>query len=177
MVFGAALFCRPNFALLAPVVVAAFWRTPAKVFAVRIASASLIAALTFALAGIAAHGRPFWPRNGPYNLYAGNNPFSGQALLEKLNAEPSIYPAFRATHSDLVPANATTDFYYSPALQPIFTHDALIFVVHHPDVYKRQEGDGEGEKQPAKYIFRAWHRVRWLDAGGGSMAACGARIS
>jgi hypothetical protein len=132
MAFGAALFCRPNFALLVPVVVAAFWRAPAKVFAVRIASAALIAALTFALAGIAAHGRPFWPRNGPYNLYAGDNPFSGQALLEKLNAEPSIYPAFRAQHPDLVPANPAKDFYYSPAFQHIFTHDALIFVVHHP---------------------------------------------
>ena len=132
LVFGAALFCRPNFALLAPVVAAAFWRVPAKVFAVRIAFAALIAAVTFAVAGIAAHGRPFWPRNGPYNLYAGDNPFSSQALLEKLNAEPSIDLAFRATHADLIPADPAKGFYYSAALEHIYTHDALTFIVHRP---------------------------------------------
>lgn len=132
LVFGAALFCRPNLALLPVAGLYAFARTPAKTSAARIASAGLIAALTFALAGIAAHGKPFWPDNGPYNFYAGENPLSARALLADLNGEPSIAPAFRATHPDLVPANATGDFYHSHALENIFTRDALLFVVHHP---------------------------------------------
>lgn len=132
LIFGAALFCRPNFALLIPVVLYAFSRDPGRVSIVRVGASALIATLTFALAGVAAHGKPFWPGNGPYNLYAGDNSLSARALLDHLNAEPSIDPAFRAAHPDMVPANATGDFFYSPALKPIYNHDAVSFVVHHP---------------------------------------------
>src|ERR1035437_6967477 len=131
-VLGFSLFCRPNFALLVPAILYGLWRAPAKPSGLRFTSIFLVAAVTFAFAGIAAHGRPFWPRNGAYNFYAGNNPFSSQVLLEKLNGEPSIMPALRAAHSGLVPDTVPQDFYYSPALQPIYTHDAVAFVVHHP---------------------------------------------
>ena len=132
IVFGVALFARPNYALLIPAIVYALWRAPARLSLVRAVSAGLIAALTFSLAGIAAHGRPFLPRNGPYNLYAGDNPYSGQSLLERLNGEPSIDVAFRAAHPDLIPADPGPDFYFSPTLEGVYTHDALSFVLHHP---------------------------------------------
>jgi hypothetical protein len=36
-------------------------------------------------------GRPlFWPTNGPYNLFAGNNPAAMPALVSDYNAEPSL---------------------------------------------------------------------------------------
>lgn len=43
-----------------------------------------------------ATGTPFFtPRNGPYNLFAGNNPYSAGYLLEFFNAEQSILPGLR----------------------------------------------------------------------------------
>jgi len=42
------------------------------------------------------HGRPFYPHNGPYNLFAGFNPFSEEAIKRNLNAEDSIVPALAA---------------------------------------------------------------------------------
>jgi hypothetical protein len=56
----------------------------------------------FFLAGIAVYaaisflatGRPwFWPSNGAYNFFAGNNPYSFRYLLEYSNAEQSLRPA------------------------------------------------------------------------------------
>jgi len=35
----------------------------------------------------------FWPKNGPYNFFAGNNQFTASSLLENQNAEQSIKPA------------------------------------------------------------------------------------
>lgn len=132
LVLGVGLFSRPNFALLVPVIAYAFWRAARRTSFARIATAGVVAAATFALAGVAAHGKPFWPRNGPYNLYAGDNPYSAHALLTKLNGEPSIDAGFRAAHPDLVPADANEDFYYSAALEPIYMRDAVGFVAHHP---------------------------------------------
>jgi len=135
-VLGAALFCRPNFLVLAPVILYAIWTGPARPAGWRLVwfsgGAALVAAMVFALAGVGAHGAPFVPRNGPYNLYAGNNPLSAGMLLGKLNGEPSLAPALRAAHPKLVPADPPQDFYFSAALEPVYTHDALQFMREHP---------------------------------------------
>jgi hypothetical protein len=80
LVFGAGLFCRPNYAFLLPVIFLSFYRR-GKTRSLRLAcgyfTASIaIACATFALLGVVSHGSPFSPRNGPYNLYAGHNPRS-----------------------------------------------------------------------------------------------------
>jgi hypothetical protein len=129
---GSAFFCRPNFFLLLPAILFAVPRASSRISVLRIAAAGAIASLTFALAGVAAHGRPFVPRNGPYNLYAGANPGSAHALLTDLNAESSIFPALRDAHPNLIPPDAPHSAYFSPALEPIYDRDALHFLFHHP---------------------------------------------
>ena len=52
-----------------------------------------VAGLTYAGVTAAVHGTPFLPQNGPYNLYAGFNPETENALLNKVNGEVSIVPA------------------------------------------------------------------------------------
>jgi hypothetical protein len=132
LVLGAALFCRPNFLLLAPAILYALWTARARALLLRTLAVALIATIAFAFAGVAAHGRPFLPRNGPYNFYAGDNSLSAQALIEDLNAEPSIAPALRAAHPGLVPADPAPDFYFSAALEPVYTGNAFSFALHHP---------------------------------------------
>jgi hypothetical protein len=93
---------------------------------------ALVATLAFAALGLLSHGSAFVPRNGPYNLFAGNNPYAGTALLEKLNAEPSIPKAFAAEYPAPLPDQRSPDFFYGRALQPFYTHASADFAVHHP---------------------------------------------
>lgn len=132
--FGAGLFCRPNFALLAPVVLIVYGKQRASL---RSAPASLGAlaitsAVVFALLGILSHGSPFIPRNGPYNLYAGTNPYSAHALLDSLNAEPSILPSVLDADPALLPAPATSEALYAPSLESFYKTQSLLFIKRHP---------------------------------------------
>lgn len=50
-----------------------------------------IAALAYLACAWTITGRPlFWPSNGPYNLFAGNNPASMSMLVSEYNAETSL---------------------------------------------------------------------------------------
>ena len=142
--FGCGLFCRPNYIFLAAPILYALLTAPSPpaprpaapralaAFAAILATAALV----FALLGAAAHGRPFLPRNGPYNLYAGNNPYTAATLWTSLNAETSIYPAFNQAYPGLAPTAdytpAYTAFFYSPALEPLYTRQSLLFARAHP---------------------------------------------
>ena len=139
--FGCGLFCRPNYIFLAAPILYALLTAPAPRPAAPRALAAFTAilataALVFALLGAAAHGRPFLPRNGPYNLYAGNNPYTAATLWTSLNAETSIYPAFDQAYPGLAPTAdytpAYTAFFYSPALEPLYTRESLLFALRHP---------------------------------------------
>ena len=135
IIFAAGLFCRPNFAVLAPVLLYALLtsrprpKTP-KILAT-LGVTTLTTILLYSLLGIAAHGKPFLPTNGPYNLYVGNNPYAAQAFLQKLNGEPSLYPSMRAQHPNLTPEDAGPDFFHQAALSPLYTHDATTYITHH----------------------------------------------
>ncbi len=49
-----------------------------------------------AVSGLATGDPLFFPRNGPYNLFAGNNPLSAAALRTGYNGEASVVPALAA---------------------------------------------------------------------------------
>lgn len=135
LVAGAGIFCRPNYALMLPVVLYAAWTSPGATVRRTVLSLStvlMVAAATFVFLGWCAHGRPFVPRNGPYNLFAGNNPYAGETLLTKLNAEPSIPEAFAAEYPKPLPDTSAAGFFYSPALEPFYNHASADFALHHP---------------------------------------------
>ncbi len=134
LALGAGMSSRPNFLLLTPVLLwAAFRRDgPGRNAELprRFAAALLLcaaAALAFFALGAAEHGRAYFPRNGPYNLYAGHNAFTAHALLTAENAEPSIVPAYAATPNLPDPGD-----YYGARLQTFYTRGAEAFALHHP---------------------------------------------
>jgi hypothetical protein len=131
LIFAAAIFCRPNLILLFPILLILLFlrRTnlqPAR--AVEHAAIFLIVTVTgFSLLGIASHGSIYFPRNGPYNLYAGHNPQTEAALLNHLNAEYSLIPDFYAIH----PGEPVPDF-YSPEIGATYNQRSIDFAIHHP---------------------------------------------
>lgn len=90
-----AMFVRLNALTILPVVwLAAWWqRRDAPRRAVRPMLASGVAAIVvYASLSLAATGAPmFWAANGPYNVFAGNNPASYTATVTDYNAELSLY--------------------------------------------------------------------------------------
>jgi|GEM_PF-1925479 len=90
LVYGLGVLVRPNFGIAIFILVWSLWKLPfvsqlKLVLLSTIMSISIFAAIT---AGI--HGQPFFPQNGPYNMFAGANSYTGAALYEFGNAEPSI---------------------------------------------------------------------------------------
>ena len=131
IIFAAAIFCRPDLILLFPLVVTLFLLrranlTPAR-SALHIASFCVIAVAGFSLLGIFSHGSAYFPRNGPYNLYAGHNHQTSAALLHHLNAEYSLIPDFSSSH----PGEPVPDF-YSFEMGATYTQQAVRFALHHP---------------------------------------------
>ena len=130
-VFAVAVFCRPNYLLLLPLIlVTLFNRRPRLTLPTATLSSATciaIASITFALLGAASHGSAFFPRNGPYNLYAGHNPFSLQSLLTNLNAEPSLTSAYLESH----PSDPHSDL-YAPALGTYYLRQSLLFARQNP---------------------------------------------
>jgi hypothetical protein len=131
LVFAAAIFCRPNLILLLPVVLVLLLHPRARLsraeFGGHLIVFLAITAVGFALFGVASHGFAFFPRNGPYNLYAGHNSQTMPALLHDLNAENSIAYEFEEAH----PGVPTPDL-YSQALGSSYTRQSIHFAHHHP---------------------------------------------
>lgn len=128
---AAGLFCRPNYILLLPVIFFSFYgrrSSQSLRFIIGNFVASLvIACAVFALLGVAGHGKPFIPQNGPYNLYAGNNPHTLDALLTHLNAESSLTTSYLELHPDATDADL-----HSISLKHFYTHHAMRFALGHP---------------------------------------------
>jgi hypothetical protein len=131
LVFAAAIFCRPNLILLLPVVLVLL--LPPRVnltrseFGGHLVVFLATTAVGFSLLGVASHGFIFFPRNGPYNLYAGHNSQTMHALQHDLNAENSIAYEFEEAH----PGVPTPDL-YSQALGSSYTWKSIHFAHHHP---------------------------------------------
>ncbi len=121
-VWGLGMAVRPNFVLLAVPIAWALFAARARLGA---ACAFGAAALALAAANTLAHGAFYFPQNGPYNLFAGANPYTRGALLSVFNAEPSIAPAM-AAHG--YPALNS----YALALRPVYSRFALQFMAAHP---------------------------------------------
>ena len=87
-------FIRPNAITLLPVVAFAAWlhaRASARRPLVPVMMSAVAALLTYlTLSWVVAGTLLFWPSNGPYNLFAGNNPASYRAIAVDYNAEPSV---------------------------------------------------------------------------------------
>ena len=132
LVFAAAIFCRPNLVLMLPVIVVLLLRrrkdlSPVRA-AGRIAIFLVVTASAFVLLGIVSHGSAFFPGNGPYNLYAGHNVYTMQALLYNLNAEPSIADGFYAAY----PGAPTPDLSSPLPGSDSFIRQSIHFAIHHP---------------------------------------------
>ena len=148
VVFAAAVFCRSNYL---PVAIALLYAlhsggerqhgsvplsVASKETAIR---TSLFCFFVFVVSGISTysflgtvgHGSPFFPQNGSYNLFAGNNPYSVPAFLANLNGELSINPAYRAHHPELSPLAPSPDF-RDPSLYDFYLRSSFEYALHHP---------------------------------------------
>ena len=135
---GAATLVRPNLILLGALLLVcagslrrlATWKLAAV--------AGCTAVLLFVGATTAVHGRPFFPQNGPYNMFAGSNPRSANALLTHQNAEVSILPALNdlgivAVMNWNVPSEQpgihdARDLVYAP----LYSRETKRFILQHP---------------------------------------------
>lgn len=108
---GVTAFVRPNCWSLLPFV-AAFACMSVEGRSRRVMTASAVVAVCVAayiLCAIAATGRAsFWPSNGPYNVFAGNNPSTLDALRRDYNAEPSLSGGLSWCGVDAAPRAATS---------------------------------------------------------------------
>jgi hypothetical protein len=134
---AAAVFCRPNYVVLFPIIFISFYsRRPSlsvRSLAVCLAVSAAVTCGVFALFGTAIHGRPFFPRNGSYNLYAGQNRHTMSALLHKLNAEDSIATDFLEKHPEVSDPDSNADLHlYAASLAPYYNRQAISFAFQHP---------------------------------------------
>ena len=96
VVWGFGASARPNLLLLAFPCAYMLWAGYGRGWVVRFAGIAAGAAVVFAVTLTLAHGSLYFPQNGPYNLFAGANPYTEATLLREYNAEPSIDPALAA---------------------------------------------------------------------------------
>ncbi|GAC1415248.1 MAG: hypothetical protein NVSMB62_02530 [Acidobacteriaceae bacterium] len=131
-IWAFGIFNRPNYALLLPALLFVLWRaTPsaerAKRLPLTIAALLAVSCAVYGTISLSVYRAVVFPGNGPYNLYAGQNTFTERALLDQLNAETAIVPALQAAHMPEAAANP-----HDLALQPYFTHAAIVFAATHP---------------------------------------------
>ena len=105
-------FVRPNALTLLPVVwFAAWWQSRdtwrALVPILMSGAAAMVIYVSLSLA--AARAPVFWAGNGPYNLFAGNNPASYAATVVDYNAEPSLFQGLAWCGVPSPPQTATAD--------------------------------------------------------------------
>lgn len=94
LALGLFILVRPNAITLVVALVAIAWlaRTPwSRPTATVLATLVTFVALSWTLTGTPL----FWPKNGGYNLFAGNNPFAHAMLVGNYNAEYSLDDGLR----------------------------------------------------------------------------------
>ena len=148
VVFGAAVFCRPNYVLIAVALLYALSSEGKPQHGLASISSiqkkmtfrtGILTLVVFAASGISTyiflgtvgHGSPFFPHNGSYNLFAGNNPYSASAFLANFNGELSINSAYRAQHPELSPSDPSPDF-RDPSLSNFYLRSSVGYARHHP---------------------------------------------
>lgn len=130
---GYCSFDRPNYIFLVPALVGAVWFARRRVrnsnlqWVRPVVAAGLILCVTYMGLSLLTYREVRTPENGAYNLFAGNNQFSRAALLEHLNAEPSIVPALAADGILLQNGNPA----YA-SLIPFYRQASRRFAWHHP---------------------------------------------
>jgi len=129
--WGLSINVRPNFPALILPVAFAFWFAPVQEGRTRtllVSGALTLSAAALAVFAVSSvvHGTFYFPQNGPYNFYAGDNAFTERALLGNLNAEPSIYPSLLAEGF-----SSDVDV-YDPELRPYYVHHALLYIRRNP---------------------------------------------
>lgn len=87
LLLGAAVLVRPNLVLLVPLAWIEMWRVKAPKTILRSSLQAIIVVVCYLVVTTVVHGRPFLPKNGPYNLCAGANPFTAEHIE---NAEGSL---------------------------------------------------------------------------------------
>jgi hypothetical protein len=131
LVIGLWTLTRPNIITVLPVVFILIYADRGFSFTSTSKALGLVlasAALTYGSAAyLTTAEATFWPSNGPYNFYAGNNEFSNNYLIRLRNAENSLEPAL-ALHDALPiggdPHNVTPITYSRLAKEHIMRHPA-----------------------------------------------------
>ncbi len=128
LVWGVSTSVRPNFALLFAPVVLVLWLNRARHWMANVALFTLISFAAYAGCNTLSHGSFYVPSNGPYNLFAGANPYAQQAFVQGYNGETGIDTALHALgvhfsdHRELW-------------LTPTYKTQALLFIRTHPGEY------------------------------------------
>ncbi len=138
LVLGAAVLVRPNLCLMLALAVPALAASPFRRRAALLLVAFAVSLATYLAVTAATHGKPFWPKNGAYNVFAGANPYTAYFLLHDHNAEESILPALRQhgfhpgldwhRPSDQPGIDDSRDLRYVPVYRAL----AVQFVRQHP---------------------------------------------
>jgi hypothetical protein len=161
---GIAIASRANLILLVPLLLAIFFlagRTaPKPTVATGAIVFLLVVAAGFAGVAIASHGSFFWPHNGPYNLYAGHNPYTVEQMLDRENGEYSIRPAITPTHPGI-----SLEDTYSENLEPFYMQQVKAFAVHNPATEIKLLG------VKLFTLLRPDTKVQPLHSGGGKVKA------
>jgi 4-amino-4-deoxy-L-arabinose transferase-like glycosyltransferase len=131
IVWGLSINVRPNFPVLILPIAFAFWFAPVRGNRIRTlltnGTLTLAAAvLAVIVVSVVVHGALYIPQNGPYNFYAGDNAFTQRALLDSLNAEPSIYPSL------LAEGFSRQVNVYDSGLRPYYVQHALFYIRRNP---------------------------------------------
>ena len=129
--WGLCITVRPNFPIIALPIAFALYKAPVdgnRLRALASNGALVLAAAAIVIVAVntGAHGTFYFPQNGPYNLYAGDNFFTSRALVFNLNAEPSIYPSLLAAGF-----GPNVDV-YNPGLRPYYVQHALLYIRQNP---------------------------------------------
>jgi 4-amino-4-deoxy-L-arabinose transferase-like glycosyltransferase len=128
-VWGLGMAVRPNFALLG---IALAYLLPAvrvKAWPLKLAATVAWGCGTLLLANLLAHGSFYVAQNGPYNFFAGANPYTRAALLHLYNGESSVPLALSALG---IHVGTQADATYDLALRSTYMHHALRFIASHP---------------------------------------------
>ena len=134
LVLGYAVLVRPNLVVLIPAAWFVLWRFRVPRAATRSALQLLIAVALYFAVTTAAHGRPFWPQNGPYNFCAGANEFTEGPITEaNPNLEDSLGPLVASRRIRIGPEpGAQYSSLRDTHLNSFYTSTAVEFVRAHP---------------------------------------------
>ena len=138
-----AVLVRPNLALMSVLLLWAVWRRRPVAALGLVLLSLLTAGLVYVLVTTVVHGGPFLPRKGPYNLYAGYNAHTAEALRRYRNAENSILPALadQGVHTQLdwsrQPDTPGVDDSRDERYARLYSEESAAYLREHPGAVMR----------------------------------------